>query len=35
MLCSKDQFEEMRNGCGKEVEKIGERLGQLAGGNTD
>lgn len=26
MLCSKDQFEEMRNSCGKEVEKIGERL---------
>lgn len=35
MLCSKDQFEEMRSCCGKEVEKIGERLGQLAGGNTD
>ena len=26
MLCSKDQFEEMRNSCGKEVDKIGERL---------
>ena len=26
MLCSKDQFEEMRNSCGKEVVKIGERL---------
>ena len=26
MLCSKDQFEEMRICCGKEVEKIGERL---------
>lgn len=26
MLCSKDQFEEMRNNCGKEVDKIGERL---------
>ena len=25
MLCSKDQFEEMRNNCGKEVEKIGKR----------
>lgn len=26
MLCSKDQFEEMRNNCGKEVDKIDERL---------
>lgn len=26
MLCSKDQFEGMRSSCGKEVEKIGERL---------
>ena len=26
MLCSKDQFEEMRSSCGKEVDKIGERL---------
>lgn len=26
MLCSKDQFEEMRSSCGKEVEKIGKRL---------
>lgn len=26
MLCSKDQFEEMRNSCGKEVDKIGKRL---------
>lgn len=26
MLCSKDQYEEMRNCCGKEVDKIGERL---------
>lgn len=34
MLCSKDQFEEMRSSCGKEVEKIGKRLGQLARGNA-
>lgn len=26
MLCSKDQFEEMRSSCGKEVDKIGKRL---------
>lgn len=26
MLCGKDQFEEMRNNCGKEVDKIDERL---------
>lgn len=26
MLCSKDQFEEMRSSCGKKVDKIGERL---------
>ena len=34
MLCSKDQFEEMKISCGKEVDKIEHRLGELAGGNT-
>ena len=34
MLCSKDQFEEMKNGCGKEVEKIECRLGEFAGRNA-
>ena len=32
MLCSKDQFKEMKDSCGKEVEKIEKRLGEVAAG---
>ena len=32
MMCGKDQFEEMRNSCGKEVDKIEERLSRFIAG---